>query len=440
MKYPLQYPKVPQLSRLQDRLQEFAWLKFEYGADASQIEGELAKAYSDMEKTLDRLIALPEDPSMSAREPDALEDIKKLRPKAERVLWKGFDPKKYADRLAGAFIGRMAGCTLGAPVEFWTVDAMRDWAAYIGDAFPPVDYWSSIKDPNGKRYQVSPCYRYTRPGIDGVPVDDDITYTILGLLIAEECGLGFTTEDAGKCWVKYLPYACTAEEAALKNLNNGISALESAEIDNPYVQWIGADIRSDPWGYLAPGMPERAAEMAHRDAWISHRRNGIYGEMYFSAVIAAAFAVEQPVEALWLGLNEIPRDCMLAGDIRWALEHGKEISGYREARSAVGRRFGGMSGVHTDINACLTVFGLMIGGDDFTRCIGETVAMGYDNDCTAATVGSIFGACKGIDSIPGHWYAAFNNKVMTYLRGFEALEIDDILKRFERLAGDSFRG
>lgn len=201
-------------------------------------------------------------------------------------------------------------------------------------------------------------------------------------------------------------------------------------MDNPFCQWIGADIRSDPWGYLAPGLPEKAAELAYRDAYISHRRNGIYGEMYFSAVIAAAFATDNTLEALKLGLTEIPKGCLLYKDVEWALEAGKDIYDYAQARKAVEERFGGMSGVHTNLNACLTIFGLMIGGDDFDRVIGETVAMGYDNDCTAATAGSIFGAAKGISGIPEKWYRNFNNKVLTYINGHPELKIDDVIRRF----------
>ena len=256
-----------------------------------------------------------------------------------------------------------------------------------------------------------------------VPVDDDITYTLLGLLIAEDYGVDFTTEDVGKGWLKYLPYACTAEEVALNNLKNGISAREAADIDNPFCQWIGADIRSDPWAYIAPAFPEKAAEMAYNDAYLSHRRNGIYGEMFFSAAQSAAFAVDNPVDALKIGLTEIPKDCSLYNDIHWALEAGKNISNCKEARKAVEERFEGMSGVHTNSNACLTVFGLMIGGTDVTRVISETVAMGLDNDCTAATAGSIAGAIAGKKGVPENWYKNFNNTVHSYLIGKEEFKI-----------------
>ena len=435
---PIQYPQTQEIERMTNAIRDFGNLKSEYGSRPEDIAKVLETLKSNMKGALDALLRLPEDAGLAAREPNGLPEILALRPNPPRRLWESFNAGAYGDRLAGAFIGRLAGCTLGAPVEFWEPGDMKAWAEWTGDEFPPKDYWSEVKNPNTLRYQVSRCIDYTRGKLDGVPVDDDTTYTLLGLLIAEEYGLGFTIEDAGKAWMKYLPYACTAEEVALRNLNAGCSALRSADIDNPYVQWIGADIRSDPWGYIAPGLPEKAADMAWRDAWLSHRRNGIYGEMYFSAVIAAAFAVDDPVEALRIGLNYIPADCLLANDIRWALEQGRDISGHASARNAVEHRFGDMSGVHTNLNACLTIFGLMIGGDDFSRCIGETVAMGYDNDCTAATAGSIFGAAKGLAMIPGHWYERFNNKVYTYINGYPCFDIDDVLRRFAALAKRAF--
>ena len=174
--------------------------------------------------------------------------------------------------------------------------------------------------------------------------------------------------------------------------------------------------------------------MGYRDAYLTHRRNGIYGEMFFAAAEAAAFVVNDPVEAIRMGLREIPRECALALDVAWALEKGPSIRSYEEARQAVDERFGAMSKVHTNNNACLTIFGLFLGGGDFTETISNVVAMGMDNDCTAATAGSIVGAIVGEKGIPAHWTAGFHDQVRTYIDGVPSLSIRDVTERFVRLA------
>ncbi len=438
------YPKIPDYTGLCSQLSLYSQLKHEYGA--KNISPVLKQAERDLRSALALLKKLPIDKEMAAREPSGLASIKKLRPKGPRRLWEGIDRKQFTDKCEGALLGRMAGCTLGAPVEGWPIRRMKTLAEENGDTFPPEDYWSYVYYPNALRYGVSPVEAYTRDKIKGVPVDDDIVYTLLGLLIAEDFGPDFTTDDVGKAWLKYLPYAATAEAVALANLKKGIPAKRAALKDNPFCEWIGADIRSDPWGYMAPGWPERAAEMAYQDAYISHRRQGIYGEMYFSAVIAAAFTVTDPVEALEIGLTEIPKASAMAKAVRWALRIAPDIKDYRMARDAVDKKFGmsaretpkdrpaGMSPVHTLNNACLTIWGLTIGGTDLTKAIGETVAMGLDNDCTAATVGSIVGAVVGKEGIPEHWYRGYDNTVHSYLIGKKRFSISGLAKRFARQA------
>lgn len=426
------YPRTPGFSELASRLALYSQLKHEHGA--KNISPILKRAEKDMQSALAELKRMPIDRSMADREPDDFVSIKKLRPRGPRRLWEGIDRRQFQDKCEGALLGRMAGCTLGAPVEGWPIHRMKNLAEENSDAFPPKDYWSYVYYPKTLRYGVSPVEAYTRGKMNGVPVDDDVVYTLLGLLIAEDFGPDFTTEEVGQAWLKYLPYAATAEAVALANLKKGVSAKKAALKDNPFCEWIGADIRSDPWGYLAPGWPEKAAEMAYQDAFISHRRQGIYGEMYFSAVIAAAFTVSDPVEALEIGLSEIPKASAMAKTVRWALKTAPQIRNYQMARDAVDHRFGGMSPVHTLNNACLTIWGLTIGGTDFTKAIGETVAMGLDNDCTAATVGSILGAVVGKEGIPEHWYENFNNTVHSYLIGKKRFSISGLVKRFVRQA------
>ncbi len=428
----MRYPNIPNLNDTVNQIIEYVRLKAEYGSHG--LDDYLSSLDAKLKETLQEIKDFPIDNALALEEPDDLESIRKLRPDGPRKLWSEIPETVYQDKLEGAFLSRLAGYTLGAPVEFHSVAHMKRWAEYTGDTFPPTDYWSKIKYPSDLRYEKSPFQDYTRDGMTKVPVDDDITYTLLGLLIAEEYGIHFTTEDVGKAWLNYLPYACTAEDIALKNLKKNIPANLTAEIDNPYCQWIGADIRSDPFAYMAPGYPERAAELAYYDACLSHRRNGIYGEMFFAAAQSAAFCVEHPIDAIKIGLTEIPANCSLAKDIAWALEAGKTIGNYEDARRLVDERFENMSAAHTNNNACLTVFGLMLGGCDMTKVISETVAMGMDNDCTAATAGSIVGAVIGKQKLSPHWYQNFHNTVDHYLIDTEEMKIDDIIHRFMILA------
>ena len=421
------YTRLPDFNYLTSRIEEYARVADERGADPSAAVDSAEKA---LLAALDVLRGLPPSAENLARQPSCLDAILSLRPEGPRRIWREFNEQEYRNKIEGALLGRMAGCTLGAPVEFWEIERMQKWAAEIGDNFPNTDYWSAIPEPYNIRYNVSKCGDYTRSGMDGVPVDDDVTYTILGLLIAEEYGLDFSTDDVGKAWIKYLPMACTAEDIALKAIKAGVPAMEAAEADNPYLHWIGADIRSDPFGYMAPGYPELAAKMAYRDAYLSHRQNGIYGEMLFSAAIAAAFTVDNAVDAFKIGLTEIPHDCDLTREINWAFEAGKGIHDYRAARDAVDERFKGMSGVHTNNNACLTLFGLMIGNGNFSKAISETVAMGLDNDCNAATVGSIAGILAGPGGIVEHWTRPFKNIVHTYFFDNPDFFITDLVDRF----------
>ncbi len=427
----MEYPNIPEFGKVIEELKLYAQLKAEYGARG--MEQPLADAHKALQIALEAVKELPIDKELAEKEPNQLEAIRGLRPLAKRVLGT-VDMPTYRQRAMGALIGRMAGCTLGAPVEFSSIKRMEELAVENGTSFPPRDYWLRVDNPAGIRYLKSRRDAFTRDLMDGVPVDDDIEYTLTGLVIAERHGLDFTTADVGATWTEILPIAYTAEEAALKNLEKGIDALQTAEVDNPYCEWIGADIRSDPWAYMSPGNPERAAELAYRDAYLSHRRQGIYGEMYFAAVIAAAFVLDDPMAALEAGLAEIPKECALTRAIQWALDTAPSVRDYRHARELVDDKFRGMSGVHTVNNACLTVFGVGLGGTDYTRVISETVAMGLDNDCTAATAGSLVGAIVGIDGIPEHWYARFNDTIHSYSKNCEKYSITDVVNRFAVLA------
>ncbi|MCD6406194.1 MAG: ADP-ribosylglycohydrolase family protein [Planctomycetes bacterium] len=414
---------------------EWLSLRREQGAD---IAASRRRVLSVLETSTRKLEKMRVPGKLAAAEPTDLDCLRALRPAGPRRLEMRLSDDALYDRILGAWLGRAAGCVLGIPCEGMPKKDIRNAAANLGMKYPPAAYWAGDPKPqHGPKdlhYGVTARKKFLAGNIDRIGADDDLVYTELGLLILEEYGPDFTPADVGKAWLKYLPVACTAEHVALENLKKGFIPPETAHRGNPYVDWIGADIRSDAWGYAAPGWPEKAAEFAWRDAVVSHEAAGVHGEMFFSAVIAAAFAVADWEEAVRIGLTEIPRGCRVAKAVKSALRRCRRDDNWDAATNGILAKYDGMSGVHTLNNAELTIAGLYYGGGDFSKTIGLMVAAGLDTDCTGATAGSIAGALVGAKRLPKKWVAPFGDKVESYIKGKKNWRSSDIAHRFVKAA------
>ncbi len=428
------------LHEMIDDLLRYQMLSCEVGM-AAEGKSLYEEFIAEVEKKLDAYQALTLS-AHDAQEPDDLESIRALRPDGPRRMLHTL-PKDFSDRLRGAFYGRMAGCTLGAALEFRGVDEMQNWAEHFNQDYPLKDYWKEVYNPLGRHYIVGRRIDLSKNHMDAVPPDDDTIYTLLGLLTMEQYGMDFTQEDMVEIWKKYLPLGSDeepglrgcwwGERKMLRNLLGGVQLPEAGIRRNPNLQNIAAWTRADSYGYVLPGWPEKAAELAWRDASVNHRRNGVYGSMFMAATISAAFVVDDVQEAIRIGLSEIPSNCLFAEGIRWALE--QRYSNYREAARAVWEKYDGMFNGSALTNALHVVMGLSIGGKDFTKVIGETVAMSGDNDCTGATAGSIAGAIIGYNAIPEHWVLPFRGRMHIYLNELpEYLDIESVCGRLEALA------
>lgn len=412
-----------------DLIAAYSALALENGCSAEALDRIKQTFDSAVETALEQFRSIEKDSQISAAEPNGYDEI--------CALCEGGNLPQRVDglreKIAGAVLGRFSGCTLGVPVEGMDIWNMQHMAKDFGMSFPLRQYWTKVERPWGLAFNTDERALFTQSGMRGVPVDDDITYPILCLLIMEKYGKDFTTEDVGEYWKEHLKEACTAELAALNNLKAGVPASQAAERNNPYAQWIGALIRADAFGWVCAGDPHTAAALAYRDAYLTHRRNGIYGEMLFAAVVAASFTVSDPLEAVRIGLREIPTTCALYADVQWALQTAPSVTDYLSARKAVDERFAGMHAVHTNNNACLIVFALKTGGGSHTKTISDTVAMGLDNDCTAATAGSIIGAIVGDKGIDPVWTEGFGDEVRTYIKGSETLSLSGLIDRYVSL-------
>lgn len=341
-------------------------------------------------------------------------------------------------RIRSAWQGRISGCLLGKPVELLSMREGHDaLSEYLVDAAasPLRDYVPAL----GERIpeaRANAC----KGRFDRAVWDDDINYSVLALMLLERHGRELESADVGRAWLTLLPGGTTftAERAAyqimLQHAGNGFpfGAEPGFDLslcsDNPYNDWIGAQIRADLYGWVCPGEPDLAADLASRDASLSHRGNGIYGAAFVAALGAAIPAETTLDAAIDAALTTIPADSRCAD----AVALGRELTGAPDAVALLHARYDDLSPVHTVNNLALVVWALTTGWDDFSQAIGDAVAAGWDTDCNGATVGGLWGL-QG-HAIPEHWTRPWQGRVAVTLAGMDELPLDELVERTVRVA------
>lgn len=365
-------------------------------------------------------------------EPSDLDGIRSLRPEGPRAIEKIFSYAELFDRIHGAWLGRCAGCQLGKPVEGDNKERIRI-AAELSTGYPLSSYFGAIVNPpqSISRRNWSPRNTSLIDRMTYMARDDDTDYTIAGLRLLEMHGLDFTTDHVASYWLSQFPYhrVYTAERIAYRNLVNGLTPPETARYLNPAREWIGAQIRADAFGYVCPGLPEKAAELAFKDARLSHTKNGIYGEMMVAAMIAAAFAVDDIDQIIEIGLSEIPAESRLAKAIRDTVNRAKSDGDWEKTADWIAAEFGHYQGCHTITNAAIVILGLVAGRLDFGKTIAISVMAGFDTDCNGATAGSIAGTVLGVKAVPEKWTAPLNDTIYSAINEVSQARISDLAQR-----------
>jgi len=374
------------------------------------------------------------DESYSYIEPSTLEEIRNQRPSLRPHLSQSISTSNLENKILGAWLGRISGCLLGKPVEGYKTERLYKLLK-ANSNYPLACYISpEISDELKKEIDFDSDKAWLNTFCGAAPADDDTNYTVLALKIVEKYGKNFTPSDVAEAWLQWMPMlsTCTAERVAYKNLAQGIIPPESATFMNPYREWIGAQIRADFWGYINPGNPELAAEMAWRDASISHVKNGIYGEMFVSAMLAAAATTNDILLVIETGLGEIPLKCRLAEKIQLVLSWFKEEVSQKDVMKKIHQEFDEYNWhhwCHTISNAMIVVFALLYGNKELGRSICLAVEAGFDTDCNGATTGSIVGMMIGAKNIPVYWTEPFNNLLHTTIEGYNNAEISILARK-----------
>ncbi|MGO1383331.1 MAG: ADP-ribosylglycohydrolase family protein [Arachnia sp.] len=433
------------LTGIRDRWQALGGLLEPAVAGASDLNPELRDAARLILDELDAL-ATPVDPV----QPEAFDDILAAAASKPPLGAPGSD---FPDRVRGGWLGRSAGCVLGKPVEKIPRSGVEE-IARATDNWPIAGYFTAVGLPEDVA-QRWPWNRRSAPTslvetIAGIPEDDDLNFALMALDLVETPD--FDTDTVAKLWLDNLPAGrvFTAERAAYRNLLDACPIDEVAVRRNPFREWIGALIRADVYGWVCPGDPAAAAQLAWHDARLSHRRAGVYAAMWSAALCSAAVVVstddEDPVgTTLAAGLSVVPSQSTFAQAVIFGEQAAREARDLASGLDALHTRFEGMHWVHSLNNAAVIAFSLRwsqrASTPDFGVGIGAAVAAGWDTDSAGATVGSVLGALLGASHIPDSWASPLapdgRSAISTSLPGPAARDINELTQRTCKVARSS---
>lgn len=398
----------------------------------------------DRESLLDiyrQLFALPKQKYFKYNEPSKLDEIFAQSDVSNlpEESYKDID----LDYFHGAWLGRCVGCALGQPCEGWKSQRIVEWYKNA-DKYPINSYLPTVSG-NERNEGLA-----TDELIKGMPIDDDIRFTVLNYLLVKEKGLHFDSWDVGMHWLRRIPLHVifTAEAQAYLNFanhdeavmwekpKNAMGIFDMAKINsnlNPYREWIGAQIRADAFGYLAPGMPKLAATMAYNDAYFSHVKNGIYGEMFFAALISAAFVEKDLDKCFQTALAVIPKNSRFYEEAVYVNNLAQSDILRDELRDILVERAEKYHPVHTINNAAFCIGAIMRYKNDFSGAVAFSVECGLDTDCNGATVGSVMGALLGKKNIPDNWRIPLMDKFDTGVHPYNQYSIEGFAKEIKAL-------
>ena len=315
--------------------------------------------------------------------------------------------KEYIEKIYAGWYAKNVGIRLGAYVEGWTYDDIKNVYGELKDYPVAYDEFASDDDANGPMFFLR--------------------------ALEDKKGDRVTSQDVAEALLNYAPYehsffwwggyGVSTEHTAYLNLRAGIPAPRAGSIaQNGAVvaEQIGGQIFIDTWGLVNPGNPERAAEMAKEAAAVTHDGNGVYGGMFLAAVIAAAFEETDIDRLLDTGLSMIPADSEYTRVVRAVRNfHRAHPKDWREGFSYIRKNFGYdkyPGNCHIIPNAAVIINALLYGNGDFSETLNIANNCGWDTDCNVGNVGTIMGVRCGLEGIdyrrwraPIHDFLAFSS-------------------------------
>lgn len=273
----------------------------------------------------------------------------------------------YLDKVYGGWIGKCLGGAAGAPVE--------------------------------GRKELIPAESFIEMMRPDIP-NDDLDIQILWLEVMKKKGRNITSIDLADAWDERVWYPFNEYGNFLRNYDLGIMPPFSGKFNNRVFSVSeGAPIRSEIWGMLYPGNPEKAAYFARKDAVLDHDRDGVWLEQFYAAIEAQAFYESDIKTLIKNSLIFLPEDSQSNKCVNYVLDSEENFDNWIDARENLLREFAHFDMTNAVVNCGIIIIALLY-AQTLEEAINIGFRSGYDTDSTCATIGAILGIIYGEKEIP----------------------------------------
>ncbi|MCY3991974.1 MAG: ADP-ribosylglycohydrolase family protein [Caldilineaceae bacterium] len=253
--------------------------------------------------------------------------------------------------------------------------------------------------------EPGPPGSFSLPQFEEWSTDDDTHVEWVDLHILETHGLEPTAEEIRVEWVDHLNHDIWVSTRRARDLmDEGLLPPETGNAENnPDGAWsIDAQLQTELFGMLAPGMPAVASTYAKRFARVTNSGPAVEASVFFAALYSLAF-FEEDVPTLIAAARQLTEDEAIIARIvdNVVLWHQQNPEDWRLTRQQIRDEY------DTDpmwwasrVNFAVTIMALLYGESDILRTIEIAALAGWDADNTMATAAGLLGLIHGYSELP----------------------------------------
>lgn len=291
------------------------------------------------------------------------------------------------DKIAGGWAGKMIGVTYGAPTEFRA---------------------------QGKTYEDT--IKWVPADVKGSVWQDDIYVQLTFLMAMERYGMDAPAKKFHEMFAKAGYKLWHANVQARKNYFDSIFPPQSGHPDyNLHADDIDFQIEADYIGFMCPGMPQTANQIADKIGHIMNYGDGVYGGVFVAALYSEAYFESDIRRIVEKALLSIPAESDYARIVRDVmLLHDQYPDNWRSAWTELEAKWGHVQicgagtafNIDAKLNGAYIVMGLLYGNGDPEKTLEISTRCGQDSDCNPSNAMAVLGVMKGYSAMPESWRQA----------------------------------